>query len=46
MQPGTRTAVQLDSNTQRRKAHRFYFRERYTIEAFHFIHILGSSAHE
>jgi GNAT superfamily N-acetyltransferase len=40
------SSVQLDSNTQRRKAHRFYFRERYTIEAFHFVHVLRSSAHE
>ena len=40
------SSVQLDSNTQRRKAHRFYFRERYTIAAFHFVHILRSSAHE
>ena len=29
-------SVQLDSATHRRKAHRFYFRERYTITAFHF----------
>jgi GNAT superfamily N-acetyltransferase len=40
------SSVQLDSNTQRRKAHRFYFRERYTIAAFHFVHILRSSGHE
>jgi GNAT superfamily N-acetyltransferase len=40
------SSVQLDSNTQRRKAHRFYFRERYTIAAFHFVHALRSSAHE
>jgi GNAT superfamily N-acetyltransferase len=29
-------SVQLDSATHRREAHRFYFRERYTITAFHF----------
>ena len=34
------SSVQLDSNTRRREAHRFYFRERYTIEAFHFTHPL------
>jgi GNAT superfamily N-acetyltransferase len=32
------TSVQLDSATHRRDAHRFYFRERYTISAFHFAH--------
>jgi GNAT superfamily N-acetyltransferase len=31
------TSVQLDSNTRRSEAHRFYFRERYTISAFHFV---------
>ena len=31
------TSVQLDSNVRRSKAHRFYFRERYTIAAFHFV---------
>jgi GNAT superfamily N-acetyltransferase len=30
-------SVQLDSATHRVKAHRFYFRERYTISAFHFV---------
>jgi GNAT superfamily N-acetyltransferase len=30
------SSVQLDSNTRRRDAHRFYFRERYAIAAFHF----------
>ncbi len=28
--------VQLDSGTQRCDAHRFYFRERYSITSFHF----------
>jgi hypothetical protein len=28
--------VQLDSNVRRHDAHRFYFRERYVITAFHF----------
>ncbi|MDP9066846.1 MAG: GNAT family N-acetyltransferase [Actinomycetota bacterium] len=28
--------VQLDSGTQRTDAHRFYFRERYSITSFHF----------
>ena len=32
-----RGCVQLDSWTQRREAHRFYFREGYTIVGFHFI---------
>lgn len=40
------SSVQLDSAVHRRKAHRFYFRERYTIVAFHFTHVLGSSGHE
>jgi GNAT superfamily N-acetyltransferase len=31
------TSVQLDSNVRRRDAHRFYFRERYSIAAFHFV---------
>jgi GNAT superfamily N-acetyltransferase len=31
------TSVQLDSATHRRPAHRFYFRERYGIAAFHFV---------
>jgi GNAT superfamily N-acetyltransferase len=30
------SSVQLDSATHREDAHRFYFRERYTITAFHF----------
>ena len=34
-------SIQLDSNTQRHNAHRFYFRERYTITAFHFGRPLG-----
>jgi GNAT superfamily N-acetyltransferase len=34
------TSVQLDSNTRRADAHRFYFRERYTISAFHFVQLL------
>jgi len=40
------SSVQLDSAVHRRKAHRFYFRERYTISAFHFVRALGSSGHE
>jgi GNAT superfamily N-acetyltransferase len=35
------TSVQLDSGTHRRKAHRFYFRERYTISSFHFVRMLS-----
>jgi GNAT superfamily N-acetyltransferase len=35
------TSVQLDSATQRREAHRFYFRQRYTIFSFHFIRPLA-----
>ena len=38
------TSVQLDSGTHRRKAHRFYFRERYFISSFHFVRILEGSA--
>jgi GNAT superfamily N-acetyltransferase len=34
------TSVQLDSGVHRRKAHRFYFRERYTISSFHFVRLL------
>jgi GNAT superfamily N-acetyltransferase len=34
------TSVQLDSHTRRRDAHRFYFRERYTISSFHFTQVL------
>jgi GNAT superfamily N-acetyltransferase len=30
-------SVQLDSATYRREAHRFYFRERYSIWSFHFV---------
>jgi GNAT superfamily N-acetyltransferase len=30
------TALELDSGTQRRDAHRFYFREGLTISSFHF----------
>ena len=30
-------AVDLDSGTQRIEAHRFYFRQRYAISAFHFL---------
>jgi GNAT superfamily N-acetyltransferase len=30
------SSVQLDSNVRRSDAHRFYFRERYFISAFHF----------
>jgi GNAT superfamily N-acetyltransferase len=33
-------SVQLDSATHRVKAHRFYFRERYTISAFHFVRLV------
>jgi GNAT superfamily N-acetyltransferase len=33
-------SVQLDSATHRVKAHRFYFRERYTISAFHFTRVI------
>lgn len=44
------TSVQLDSATPRAKAHRFYFRERYTITAFHFTRLLrpgtGDDAHD
>ena len=34
------SSVQLDSATHRRQAHRFYFRERYTIFSFHFVRAL------
>ena len=37
------TSVQLDSATHRRKAHRFYFRERYSIFSFHFVRMLGTA---
>jgi GNAT superfamily N-acetyltransferase len=33
------TSVQLDSATHRIHAHRFYFRERYTISSFHFVRV-------
>ena len=33
-------SAQLDSATHRRDAHRFYFREGYTIFSFHFVRIL------
>jgi GNAT superfamily N-acetyltransferase len=33
-------SVQLDSATHRIKAHRFYYRERYTISAFHFVRVI------
>jgi GNAT superfamily N-acetyltransferase len=33
-------SVQLDSATHRRDAHRFYFREGYTIYSFHFVRTL------
>jgi GNAT superfamily N-acetyltransferase len=35
------TSVQLDSNVRRHEAHRFYFRERYTISSFHFAAVMG-----
>jgi GNAT superfamily N-acetyltransferase len=35
-------SIQLGSGTHRRKAHRFYFRERYTISSFHFVRLLRS----
>jgi GNAT superfamily N-acetyltransferase len=37
------TSIQLDSSVHRRKAHCFYFRERYTISSFHFVRLLGES---
>jgi GNAT superfamily N-acetyltransferase len=33
-------SIQLDSNVRRREAHRFYFRERYSISAFHFVRLI------
>jgi GNAT superfamily N-acetyltransferase len=33
-------SIQLGSGVHRRKAHRFYFRERYTISSFHFVRLL------
>jgi GNAT superfamily N-acetyltransferase len=38
------SSVELDSHTRRRDAHRFYFRERYAIGAFHFIRPLGAAS--
>jgi GNAT superfamily N-acetyltransferase len=35
------TSVQLDSAVYRREAHRFYFRERYSIWSYHFVRPLG-----
>jgi len=35
-------SIQLDSGVYRPDAHRFYFRERYTISAFHFKRLLES----
>jgi GNAT superfamily N-acetyltransferase len=35
------TSVQLDSNVRRHEAHRFYFRERYSISAFHFVRLVA-----
>ena len=40
-QRGLRESIQLDSATHRREAHRFYFRERYTILSFHFVPTAG-----
>ena len=34
-------SIQLDSAVHRREAHRFYFRERYSIVSFHFARLLG-----
>jgi GNAT superfamily N-acetyltransferase len=36
-------ALILDSSTQRERAHAFYFREGYTIRAFHFVRPLRKS---
>ena len=33
----------LNSATKRMDAHRFYFRERYVVRAFHFVKILGDA---
>ena len=33
-------SIQLDSGVHRPKAHRFYFRERYTISSFHFVRLV------
>jgi GNAT superfamily N-acetyltransferase len=35
------SSVQLDSATHRREAHRFYFRERYSIFSYHFVRTLS-----
>jgi GNAT superfamily N-acetyltransferase len=35
-------AIELDSGTHRKEAHRFYFRERMAITAFHFIRKLNN----
>ena len=32
-----RKVVDLDSGTHRTEAHRFYFRQRYSISSFHFL---------
>jgi GNAT superfamily N-acetyltransferase len=40
------SSIQLDSGTHRVKAHRFYFRERYTITSFHFARLLSSLTRE
>lgn len=34
------TQLRLDSGTHRRQAHKFYFRENLTVQAFHFEHDL------
>jgi GNAT superfamily N-acetyltransferase len=34
-------ALDLDSNVERRDAHRFYFRERMPITAYHFVRLLS-----
>ena len=36
-------SLQLDSATYRRDAHRFYFRERYSIWSFHFVRPVEAS---
>ena len=38
------TTLHLDSNTQRKRAHRFYLREGHEISAFHFSRSLMSEA--
>jgi GNAT superfamily N-acetyltransferase len=37
------SSVQLDSATRRGSAHRFYFRERYTITGYHFVRPLDQA---